>query len=97
MFVTNEFVLAPADLEAELHAVFLMGARPVWAGLLDRGNGKNFQVVVLRGWFGQSCLLFTSCNGTATDGNVVAGSIYVEVSLAELVVVWCDIWRISVS
>lgn len=77
---TSGYVLAPEDPTAELYASFAAITGPVFAPLTSSGDGMNYQVTVPAGVNGQSYLIFSDCNDTVTDSNVVAGPTIVQVS-----------------
>ena len=49
---TNEYVLAPEDTKAKLHAAFITAAGPIWAMLKPAGDGVHFKVTVPSGVYG---------------------------------------------
>lgn len=62
----------------DINAAFITITGPVWAPLESMGDGK-FTVTVPKGVSGQSYVVLTKGNKTATDDNIVAGPAIVEV------------------
>ncbi|KAJ6089443.1 hypothetical protein N7467_004659 [Penicillium canescens] len=62
----------------DINAAFITVTGPVWAPLESMGDGK-FTVTVPKGVAGQSYVVLTKGNKTATDDNIVAGPAIVEV------------------
>ncbi|KAK5130325.1 hypothetical protein LTR08_002211 [Meristemomyces frigidus] len=77
---TVDYVLSASDADAHLYAAFITAAGADFALLTPSGDGRNYMVRVPLGVNGQSYLLFTNCNTTVTDQNVVAGPTFVGVS-----------------
>ncbi|OQD76443.1 hypothetical protein PENDEC_c004G05919 [Penicillium decumbens] len=63
---------------SDIYAAFITVTGPVWAPLKSTGAGK-FSVTVPDGIAGQSYVVLTKGNTTATDDNIVAGPAIVEV------------------
>ncbi|OGE47775.1 hypothetical protein PENARI_c037G07288 [Penicillium arizonense] len=62
----------------DINAAFITVTGPVWVPLESMGDGK-FTVTVPKGVAGQSYVVLTKGNKTATDDNIVAGPAIVEV------------------
>ncbi|KAF1829317.1 hypothetical protein BDW02DRAFT_602646 [Decorospora gaudefroyi] len=65
-------------IEGTVYAAFITVAGPVFVDVTKADGG--FEVTVPEGIAGQSYVVLTSCNGTATDDTIVAGPAIVEVS-----------------
>ena len=86
---TVEFKTATAVLavktgsEAKLYAAFITAAGPVYADLVETGDGINFSVKVpASGVDGQSYLVLCNCKERVDDGTIVAGPAVLEVTPA---------------
>ncbi|KAJ5813658.1 uncharacterized protein N7503_000408 [Penicillium pulvis] len=64
-----------------LYAAFITVTGPVWAPLQSSGSGM-FTVTIPSGVAGQSYVVLTQGNTTATDDNIVAGPAIVEIGKA---------------
>lgn len=63
---------------SNLYAAFITVTGPVWAPLTSSGNSM-FTATIPQGVAGQSYVVLTMGNTTATDDNIVAGPAIVEV------------------
>ena len=75
---TSGYALAANDVTAKLYAAFVTAGGPLFAPLLQKGDGVNFQITVPTGVNGQSYVVLTNCNDTVSDNTVVAGQTFLE-------------------
>jgi hypothetical protein len=74
-------VLTPGSGTAKLYAAFITAAGPVFADLVQAGDGINFSVTVpAQGVVGQSYFVLCNCADRVDDGTIVAGPAILEVS-----------------
>jgi hypothetical protein len=80
-FKTASAVLAIKEgTDAKLYAAFITAAGPVYADLVEAGDGVNFSVKVpATGVDGQSYLVLCNCKEVVDDGSIVAGPAVLEV------------------
>lgn len=80
-FKTAKAVLAMKEgSDAKLYAAFITAAGPVYADLVEAGDGVNFSAKVpAAGVDGQSYLVLCNCKERVDDGSIVAGPAVVEV------------------
>jgi hypothetical protein len=80
-FKTASVVLAVKEgSDAKLYAAFITADGPVYADLVEAGDGVNFSVKVPEaGVDGQSYLVLCNCKEVVDDGSIVAGPAVLEV------------------
>ncbi|KAJ5946050.1 hypothetical protein N7454_002889 [Penicillium verhagenii] len=66
---------------SNLYAAFITVTGPLWAPLTSTGSGM-FNVTIPTGIAGQSYVVLTKGNTSATDDNIVAGPAIVEIGMA---------------
>jgi hypothetical protein len=83
-FKTASVVLSlKSGSDAKLYAAFITAAGPVYADLVEAGDGVNFSVKVpAKGVDGQSYLVLCNCKERVDDGTIVAGPAILEVTPA---------------
>ena len=85
-FKTASVVLSmKGGSDAKLYAAFITAAGPVYADLVEAGDGVNFSVKVPAvGVDGQSYLVLCNCKEVVDDKSIVAGPAVVEVLPASI-------------
>ncbi|KAI7304712.1 hypothetical protein KC315_g15031 [Hortaea werneckii] len=65
---------------AKLYAAFITAGEPVYADLVEAGDGMTFSITVPQGVAGQSYLVLCNCKERVDDSTIVAGPAIIEVT-----------------